>query len=168
MAIIGHGDIAKILPARDDLLFFASGVSNSQETRESEYQREIALLSRQPRNKRIVYFSSLSVFYSDSRYANHKRAMELIIKKYSKYYCIIRIGNISWGNNPHTLINHFKNRIAEGRHITIENTYRCVIDKEEFLYWINMIPSWNVEMNCPGRLMKVEDIAREYAGFNTR
>ena len=164
--IVGNGDIASVLPDRDDLVFFASGVSNSGDQPESEYRREVALLSRQPRNKRLVYFSSLSVFYSDSRYARHKHTMEDVVRKYSKYYCIIRLGNISWGNNPHTLINHFKNQIAKGERLTIENTYRYILDMEEFLAWIDMIPNWNCEMNLPGRRLKVEEIAREYAGFH--
>ena len=44
--IIGNGNIARALKDidRDDLLFFASGVSNSQEDRESEYKREMELL----------------------------------------------------------------------------------------------------------------------------
>ena len=156
--IVGDGDIASVLPDRDDLLFFASGVSNSGEVPESEYRREIALLSQQPRNKRLVYFSSLAIFYSDSRYARHKRAVEDTIKKYSKYYCIVRIGNITWGSNPHTLINYLKaHPEAE-----IRDEYRFIIDKEEFLFWINMIPPRNVEMNCPGRMLTVKEIHERY------
>jgi len=34
--IIGNGDIGKALKDRDDVVFFASGVSNSQETDEKE------------------------------------------------------------------------------------------------------------------------------------
>lgn len=162
--VIGDGDIAAAIPDRDDLIFFASGVSNSQEDRESEYQREIALLSRQDRNKRLVYFSSLSVFYSTSRYADHKRAVEATIKKYSKYYCIVRLGNIDWGKNPHTLINYLKaHPEAE-----IKDEYRFVISKEEFALWMNMIPPWNCEMNCPGRMMLVKEIVDGYVRPNTQ
>lgn len=158
MPIIGDGDIAGVLPDRDDLVFFASGVSNSGEIDESEYKREIALLSRQDRNRRLVYFSSLAVFYSESRYATHKRAMESMIKKFSKYYCIVRLGNIDWGTNPHTLINYLRaHPEAE-----IKDEYRFIISKEEFLLWINMIPPWNCEMNCPGRMMTVQEIKNEY------
>lgn len=157
--VIGDGDIAGILPDRDDLVFFASGVSNSQETRESEYRREVALLSRQPRNKRLVYFSSLAVFWSTSRYADHKRAMEATVKKYSKFYCIIRLGNIDWGTNPNTLINYLKaHPEAE-----IRDEYRFIISKEELLFWINQIPPWNVEMDCPGKMMTVKEIKEQYA-----
>lgn len=157
--VIGTGDIASILPERDDLLFFASGVSNSQETRESEYRREIALLSRQPRNKRLVYFSSLAVFYSTSRYADHKRAVEATIKKYSKYYCIVRLGNIDFGKNPHTLINYLKaHPEAE-----IRDEYRYITTKDELLHWVNMIPPWNCELSITGKMMTIKEIKEQYA-----
>jgi hypothetical protein len=160
--IVGNGDLASVLPDRDDLLFFASGVSNSQETRESEFQREIALLTRQPRNKRLVYFSSLSVFYSDSRYANHKRAMEATIKKFSKYYCIIRLGNITFGTNPHTFLNFIRNQYKEGNPVVLKDEYRFMCDRDELLFWVSMIPPWNCELNIPGKRMLVKEAVHEY------
>ncbi len=80
--IVGNGDIASVLVDREDVCFFASGVSNSQETRESEYKREEELLLTQNKDLRLVYFSSLAVFLNpDTRYAKHKRHMEELIKK---------------------------------------------------------------------------------------
>jgi hypothetical protein len=52
--IIGHGDIASAIIDRPDRLFFCSGVSNSGETRESEYTREYALLLNQPHDAHLV------------------------------------------------------------------------------------------------------------------
>jgi len=156
--VIGHGDIASILTDREDRLYFASGVSNSQEIKESEYNREIDLLGKQDKWRHIVYFSSLSIFYTDTRYAQHKRQMEKLIKKNFGHYTIIRIGNITWGKNPHTLINYMKaHKDAE-----VKDVYRYVVDKKEFLHWINLIPEWSCEINIPGRMMKVKDIIKEY------
>lgn len=160
--IIGNGDIASILPDRRDLLFFASGVSNSQETKESEYQREKELLLRQPVTDHIVYFSSLSIFYANSRYTKHKREMEMIIKDRFPLYTIIRLGNITWGKNPHTLINHFKRQILKGEILKIQPTYRYIIERDEFLDWISMIPTWSCEMNLPGKRMTVEEVVSTY------
>jgi len=152
--IVGRGDIAKVLKDREDRIYFASGVSNSQETRESEYYREIDLLLSQDKYMRLVYFGSLCIFYSDTRYAQHKRRMEALVKKHFEKYTILRLGNITWGKNPHTLINYLrKHRNAE-----IKDVYRYVVDLEEFFYWINLIPNWNVEMNIPGKRMKVKEI----------
>lgn len=160
--IIGSGDIASVLPDRKDLVFFASGVSNSRETRESEYKREEELLMKQNKNRHIVYFSSLCVFYSDTRYARHKKHMEELIKKNFKHYTIVRMGNITWGKNPHTLINHFKNLIMKGQKIEIWDTHRYLVNKREFSHWISLIPKWNSEMNITGQMLKVKHIVKKY------
>lgn len=156
--ILGDGDVAAVLPERDDLLFFASGVSNSQETRELEYEREINLLLDQRIDCHIVYFSSLGVLDGSSRYYRHKRDMEVLIKDNFQQYCIVRLGNIDWGTNSHTLINYLKlHPTAE-----LQDAWRYIVDKDEFLYWISKIPAWSVEMNIPGRRMKVQEIYDEY------
>jgi len=164
--ILGHGDIATALREggvdRDDLLFFAAGVSNSRETRESEYKREIDLLLAQDRKARLVYFSSLCVFYSDSRYADHKFVVERRIMAKFSHYTILRMGNITWGNNPHTLINVLRERERLGLQQDIRDVYRYLVDKDEFLHWIRLIPAWNCEMNITGRRMLVADIYREF------
>ena len=168
MPIIGNGDIASVLPKRKDLLFFASGVSNSQEIRESEYRREKNLLLKQDRKAHIVYFSSLAVLYGNNRYVQHKREMEELIKIEFSKYTIMRLGNITWGTNPHTIINFFRVRLKEGLPIKVQNTYRYIIDKDEFLHWINLIPDWNCEMNTPGRRMKISEIVDEFCHIGIR
>ena len=161
--IIGSGDMASALKGVDvgNKLFFASGVSNSKEVRETQYQREVDLLLEQDRNKHIIYIGSLSIFYSDTRYSQHKKHMEELVKKYFHKFTIIRIGNSTWGTNPHTIINFFKNKITRGEKLDIRDTFRYLVSKEEFLYWINLIPEWSCEMNIPGRRMKVEQIVEE-------
>lgn len=160
--IIGNGDIASVLPDREDLIFFASGVSNSQEDRESEYQREMDLLMQQDKKIHIVYFSSLGVLDGDSRYYTHKRQMEAAVKRCFDSYTIIRIGNITWGKNPHTLINAMRNIVEKGEKLEIRDVYRYLVDKDEFLYWINLIPDWSCELSIPGKRMKVKDVVKEY------
>jgi len=161
MPIIGHGDIASALQDDPGRLFFASGVSNSLETRESEYQREKDLLSRQTRDLQIIYFSSLAIFYLETRYTQHKMEMEALVKEFP-CYAIMRLGNITWGSNPHTLINALKGRVARGEPIEIQDATRYVIDKPEFLHWVGLIPKWNVEMNITGQPMKVTEIVKKY------
>lgn len=156
--IVGDGDIASALKDRKELLFFASGVSKSKEKKQSEYQREIDLLFKQDKSKHLVYFSSLCIFYSKSRYAKHKVHMEELVKKNFNRYTIIRMGNITWGKNPYTLINYL--RIHPEAEIRDEWRYIC--DKKEFLHWINLIPKWNCEMNLPGKRLKVVDIVSKF------
>lgn len=164
--IVGHGDIAKALKDvanRDNFIYFASGVSNSGETRESEYSREKDLLLAQDKTKHVVYFGSLAIFYNpDTRYSKHKKEMEVLVQKLFPHYTIIRLGNITWGTNPHTLINFFKNAHQKGEALHIEDTHRYVVEKEEFLHWIEVIPEWNCEMNITGKQMKVIDIVNTY------
>jgi|SRR3989344_1518849 len=160
--IVGHGDIANVLKDKKDLLFFASGVSNSSEKRESQYQREKDLLLSQDRSKHLVYFGSLCIFYSSSRYAIHKRQMEEIVKKNFPRHTILRLGNITWGKNPHTLINYLSAQVEKGNSIRIENSYRYLVDKKELLHWIKMIPTFNCEMNITGQRFKVAEIVKKY------
>ena len=166
--IIGNGDIATALreipkqTERKNWIYFASGVSNSQEKRESEYEREIKLLLKQDKNKHLVYISSLCVFYSNSRYAKHKKQMEKLIKDNFERFTIMRFGTITWGNNPHTLINFFRYQKKRGKKLTIRDTYRYIVDKDEFLHWIRLIPDWDCEMNVTGKRMKVKEIVRKY------
>ena len=161
--IIGNGDIASVLTDREDRIYFASGVSNSSELRESEYYRETELLLRQDKFKHLVYFGSLSIFYSDSRYARHKMMMENLVRKNFEHYTIIRMGNITWGKNPNTLINFIQNKIRTREPFEVKDVYRYVLEKDEFLYWINLIPdTWSCEMNIIGKRMKVKDIVKEY------
>jgi nucleoside-diphosphate-sugar epimerase len=159
--IIGNGDIASVLTDREDRIYFASGVSNSQETRRSEYEREKKLLLSQDRYRHLVYFSSLCVFYSDTLYAQHKIRMERLVRERFKHYTIIRLGNITWGKNPHTIINFFKDKLKRGEEIEIRNTYRYLTDPNELLHWIDMIPDWNCEINIPGRRLLVSEIVEE-------
>lgn len=161
--IIGKGDIGTALkearrPADESYIFFASGISNSKEDRESEYQREIKLLMEQDRYKHIVYFSSLAIFYAKTRYTKHKLGIEELIKKNFHHYTIIRLGNITWGNNPHTIINFLKNKIKNNELYSIKDEYRYLVWLEEFLHWIDLIPDWNCEMNITGQMLKVEEI----------
>lgn len=166
--IIGNGDIATALREIDcdDRLFFASGVSNSSETRDSEFKREKDLLFAQRGGLHIVYISSLSVFYLDTPYTQHKRSMEGLVRTYAWsydiHYTIVRVGNITWGTNPHTLINFLRNRRTQGLPLEIQDVERYVIDKDEFLHWMKLIPEWSCEMNVTGRRMNVAQIVQEY------
>lgn len=163
--IVGTGDIAKTLIEegldRDDITFFASGVSNSKETQKEEYYREIELFNAQSIYQHIVYFSSLCVYYSDSVYANHKRIMEYKAKEVFQFCTIVRLGNITWGSNPNTIINYFKSLHAAGKAPELKDTYRYLITKPEFIHWMKSIRQGvNDIMNIPGEFIHVNEIWR--------
>ncbi len=165
--IVGHGDIASVIPDQPDRLFFASGVSNSAETSEGAYARECGLLLEQDRNAHLVYFSSLSIFYAQGRYQQHKRFIENIIRGQWRLYTIVRLGTITWGKNPHLLINHLRAQHAAGLPLDIQPVRRHVINEQDFQYWLNVIPDYSCEMNITGQLMTVEEIVEEYVTWST-
>lgn len=160
--IVGNGDIASVLHDKEDWTYFASGVSNSRENRPEAFQREKDLLLDQEREKHLVYFGSLAVFYSETPYTEHKLEMEKLIKEEFDRYSIMRIGNITWGTNPNTIINYFRQRIERGEPYEVRDEFRYIIDKDEFLYWVDLLPEWSLETAITGKRMTIQEIIDEY------
>lgn len=144
--IIGNGLIANSLKNIDskDYLYFASGVSNSLETRSSEFEREFSLLKNsiiQHKENKLFYFSTLSVndlSKQQSPYVLHKLEIENFIKENCKNYIILRVGNIvGKGGNPNTLFNFLKTQIIQGRNFMLHQKARRLLldidDITEFL-----------------------------------
>lgn len=133
--IIGNGILANAFLNFDDenVIIFASGVSNSLETRASEFTRELDLLNstieKYP-NKKLIYFSTCSIYDSsktESHYVLHKLNMEKTISESCTEYTIFRIGNaVGKGGNTNTLINYLKNSIESGKTIQIHNKAKRV------------------------------------------
>jgi hypothetical protein len=160
--IIGNGSIASVLEDRDDVVFFAAGVSNSACIDEEEYEREFDLLKLIPIDKHIVYFSNLGIYYKNDRYTKHKQDVEEYIRNNYKSYTIVRIEVCEWVKTPNTILNFFKRQLKEGIEPTIQNTTRYVLSLDEFLYWVKMIKSGvKNEMNIFGRKMTVAEIVNE-------
>lgn len=166
MSIIGKGDLATALIEsgidRDDITFFACGVSNSEEENEAEYEREINLLKTVDTKKHLVYFSSLSIYYGSGRYVKHKVFMEKFIRNNYERFTLVRIGNIMWGSNPNTLINFFKRKVKNGELCLVQSVYRYLITKDEFIHWMKLIPvGTQNEMNITGRRIFVPELFRQ-------
>lgn len=158
--IIGHGDVAGAILDRLDRLYFASGVSNSAETRPEAFAREVALLKGQDTRAHLVYFSSLCIYTSDSAYAEHKRLMEERVRERFERSTIIRIGNITWGSNPHTLINHLRAQHARGETPVLRDVYRYPIHLDEFRECLRLEVGGEIDLIA--RRMTVAEIYREY------
>lgn len=134
--IIGNGLIAQSLQNIDsyDIIFFASGVSNSLETNEAEFLREFQLLENTIKanpSKKFIYFSTLSIedkTKQASPYVVHKKAIEKYIKTICSHYLILRIGNIiGHGGNPNTLFNFLKTKMVESKKILLHNNARRLL-----------------------------------------
>lgn len=139
--IIGKGLIAQSLEHIDteNHLFFASGVSNSLETRSSEFDREFSLLKESIEKypqRRLVYFSTLSIndqSKQESPYVLHKLKLEEYIRNNTSSHLILRIGNIVGnGGNPNTLFNFLKTQISQGKTFTIhQHARRLLLDIDD-------------------------------------
>lgn len=158
--IIGHGDIAGAILDRLDRLYFASGVSNSVSATEPEYARERRLLLDQDRSAHLVYFSSLCVYGATTRYAQHKREMENLVERHFPAHTLIRIGNITWGSNPHTLINHLRAVHQRGEQPDLRPVYRYPIHLDEFRECLRL--ECGGEIDLIARRMTVAEIYQEY------
>jgi UDP-2-acetamido-2,6-beta-L-arabino-hexul-4-ose reductase len=160
--IIGYGDIGSILTDREGALLFASGVSNSNCTDEQQFTRERGLLLAQDKSLCCFYFSSMFVEVRDTPYFNHKKKMEALVRGHFRNHNIIRLGNITFGTNPHTFINYLLDRIEKGLPCKIKNEYRYVIDKEHLVMLIKNLPLQG--RNCFSaftRMAKVKDLVND-------
>lgn len=137
--VIGDGLIAnafKKYKESNSIIIFASGVSNSKETKSSEFEREKKKLKSFLNKGRIVYFSTCSLSdptLQDSPYVLHKIEIEnYIIDNFDD--CIIFRLPIIVGEskNPNTFFNYFKNRISKRLDLTIDTlATRYLIDADD-------------------------------------
>ncbi|MFT4802861.1 MAG: UDP-2-acetamido-2,6-beta-L-arabino-hexul-4-ose reductase [Psychroserpens sp.] len=127
--IIGKGLIAntfkKYLNGDENLVIFASGVSNSAESITSEYNREKKLLFdtiEKYKEKKLIYFSTISVLDPSLQ---HKEYIKFKLQIEKELYCtenckVVRASNIVGnGGNPNNMFNFFINSIVKGDKISL-------------------------------------------------
>lgn len=139
--IIGNGLIANLFRENDraDVVFFASGVSNSLETEKKAFQREEKLLKQTinaHQEKVFVYFSTCSIYDSSkngSPYVNHKLRMERLVEEFCPQYLILRVSNaVGKGGNPNLLMNYLVNSVKRENTIQIYTlATRNLIDADD-------------------------------------
>ncbi len=139
--IVGRGLIANLFTDsdRNDTVFFASGVSNSLETRLEEFKREENLINEtisENSEKIFVYFSTCSIYDSSktgSDYVLHKLKMEQLIKQSCKKYLILRVSNaVGSGGNPNLLMNYLMRSVNNNEIINVHTkATRNLIDAED-------------------------------------
>ena len=139
--IIGNGLIASLFADCDqeNIIFFASGVSNSLETKKEEFLREENLIKKtitENPNKVFIYFSTCSIYDSskaESQYVLHKLKMEQIITQLCSQYLILRLSNaVGNGGNPNLLINYLVRSVKNIETINVHTkATRNFIDTED-------------------------------------
>lgn len=141
--VVGRGLVASLFSeysTSDEVLIFASGVSDSSEQRESEFKRELDLinlhLSNYP-NSLFVYFSTCSVtdkIFKNRKYTIHKLAVEkLIMKSSSSNFLICRLSNlVGFGGNSKNIFNYLVQSVINGKSINIwRNASRSLLDVDD-------------------------------------
>ncbi len=139
--IIGNGLIATLFidSDKEDVIFFASGVSNSLETKSSEFEREENLIRKtitENPEKTFVYFSTCSIYDSsktESPYVLHKLRMEQTVKNTAQKYLILRVSNaVGNGGNPNLLMNYLVRSAKNDETISVHTkATRNLIDAED-------------------------------------
>ena len=137
--IIGNGLIASLFTECDqeNIIFFASGVSNSLETKKEEFLREENLIKKtiaENPNKVFIYFSTCSIYDSskaESQYVLHKLKMEQI--QICPQYLILRLSNaVGNGGNPNLLMNYLVRSVKNNEIINVHTkATRNLIDVED-------------------------------------
>lgn len=150
--VIGNGLIAKAFSGyedSDEVVVFASGVSNSKEVDRKKYKREELLLKdtlSKYNEKVFVYFSTTSIYdeeLKNSQYCLHKLYMEEIIKSLATNYYIFRLSEVvGVSKNKYQIVNYFYNAIKNQESFTIwQNACRRLIDIEDVYLLCNILIS---------------------------
>lgn len=129
--IIGNGLLANWIKNNNlscqDRIYFASGVSNSQENKQEEFMREESLLLKSINSiddkTQVIYFSTCSILNKEmTPYIRHKIKMENLVKS-CQNYAIFRLSQVvGQSNNRHTIANYI---------------YQAIIEKKKIDLWIS-------------------------------
>lgn len=138
--IIGNGLIAKSLVDIDfgqPVLVLASGVSDSQETRVEEFQREINVVTQAMEsnpNLHVLYCSTCSVDSgADTPYIAHKLAMEKRVLAGAMSCHVLRLPQVVGLVHNNTLVSHFVSAILHNRLLKIHTrATRNLLDVRDF------------------------------------
>ena len=138
--IVGNGMLANALRPhfveREGVVVFASGVSNSTETRAREFEREERLLTATLAGAPVLYyFSSCGVedpVEIQRPYMQHKRRMEALVLA-SPNGRVVRLSQVVGpGGNPNTLTNFISERILSGEAFQVwTHAERNLIDVDD-------------------------------------
>ncbi len=139
--IIGRGMLALAYSHYDknnEIVIFASGVSNSLEKEGSAFAREIDLVKNticKNRDKLFVYFSTCSMYDSlakNSPYTQHKLNVEKIISESANKYLILRVSQILGHSKNSTLVNFLFEHIDKEKQFDVwKHSNRNMVSLED-------------------------------------
>jgi nucleoside-diphosphate-sugar epimerase len=173
--VVGDGMMAQAFRAfesRKDVVIFASGVSDSNETSEAAFRRESNLLTKTRaayRDALLVYFGTCSVNDPERRatpYVRHKLAMESVIASSECPWMIFRlplaIGPI---HRSPTLGNFLHRRILRGERFEVwTRSTRYPLDVDDAVRIVSRLigdqSMWRRTINIALRAFHVVDFVR--------
>ena len=140
--VIGNGMVAKSFKQyleRENVVVFASGVSNSKLIIKSEFEKEKNLLKKvlqEHEGKKIVYFSTFNLYdplEKNSPYCLHKLDMEEFISVNVPVYNIFRLGHVAGQSlQQNTILNFLYNAINDGTSFKLwKRASRNIIDIDD-------------------------------------
>ncbi|MDI6034453.1 hypothetical protein QLS91_15345 [Flavobacterium sp. LB2P84] len=140
--VIGNGMVAKSFSQyleRENVVVFASGVSNSKLAIESEFEKEKNLLKKvlqEHEDKKIVYFSTFNLYdpvEKNSPYCLHKLDMEEFISANVPVYNIFRLGHVAGQSaQQYTILSFLYNAIKDGTSFKLwKHASRNIIDIDD-------------------------------------
>lgn len=155
--VVGDGLLARLFKEYsevNDIIIFASGVSNSSEINENEFQREISLIHKYSINyqkKLFVYFSTCAFYdkyFLPTPYLNHKKRVEEFISNSFSNYIILRIPQIIGSFNKNQLLGYINHHILLKKRFVLYEIERNLIDLNYLLTVLNHILKYKLYQNC--------------------
>jgi nucleoside-diphosphate-sugar epimerase len=147
--IVGNGMLAKAFEKykdTNDVIIFASGISNSCETDDSAFEREKKLLQDTialQQDETLAYFSTCSITdpsMEGSRYVLHKLEMENLIQQQYKKFYIFRLPQVVGKTTSPTIIHFLYDKITKGESFDIwANSTRNLIDVQDIVKIVDFI-----------------------------
>ncbi len=144
--IVGNGLIAQAFKQQESLfenvIIFASGVSNSKNNHKSEYTRELNKIKQYSNTTlKFIYFSSIHVLdpsQKDKSYFKFKFKVETYIKQNFSNYIIYRLPVIMGnGGYKYSLFNFLHDSIMNQKEMQIHiNAHRYIMDIENMVFFV--------------------------------
>jgi len=140
--VVGNGMVASKFihySERDDVIIFASGVSNSKLAIKTEFEREKKLLCKTLLNnigKKLIYFSTFNLYdpvEKTSPYCLHKSDMEEFISINVPNYNIFRLGHVAGASaKEYTILSFLFNSIKNASFFKLwKHASRNIIDIDD-------------------------------------
>lgn len=126
--VVGSGLLANAFEAyidNQEVVIYASGVSDSKEIIKGNFEREEKLLRKiinENQDKILVYFSTCSIednSVNKSLYVIHKKKMETLIQESHNKFYIFRLSQVVGEATNKTLVNFLFDSILNSKHMTI-------------------------------------------------